>query len=247
MGGLVSPGSLVLVRHGQSTTNAAGVFTGWLDVPLTVRGRVEAVRAGRVLATHSVTPDVVHTSTLARTVTTAGLVLAPLAGHPPVHPDGRLDERHYGALTGRSKQVVRQEVGRVRFDDWRNSLITAPPPLTGRGLRELTEAGWPTDRLLSTGVHAESLGDVVARVTPFWEQVLRPGLVTGRTVLVVAHGNSLRALLVVLDRLTQEELSALRLPTGVVLRYRFTDALRPLVRGGQLLGPTPVHDGGAVF
>lgn len=128
MGFWVSAGSLVLVRHGQSTTNASGVFTGWLDVPLTARGRAEAVRAGRVLAGLGVTPDVVHTSTLARTVTTAGLVIAQLAGRPPVRPDGRLDERHYGALTGRSKQAVRQEVGRARFDDWRNSLTAAPPP-----------------------------------------------------------------------------------------------------------------------
>ncbi len=243
----MSPGSLVLLRHGQSTTNAAGVFTGWLDVPLTARGRAEAVRAGRVLAGYGVTPDVVHTSTLDRTATTAGLVLAQQAGHPPIQPDGRLDERHYGALTGRSKQAVQQEVGLQRFDEWRNSLTAAPPPLTGQGLRGLVRAGWPTGRLLSAGVRTESLGDVVARVAPFWEEVLTPGLVAGRTVLVVAHGNSLRALAVVLDRLTQDELSAVRLPTGVVLRYRFTDALRPLVRGGQVLGPAAVQDGGDVL
>jgi len=237
----------VLVRHGQSTTNASGVFTGWLDVSLTARGRAEAVRAGRVLAGLGVAPDVVYTSTLARTATTARLVLAQQAGRPPVRPDGRLDERHYGALTGRLKQAVLEEVGRQRFDDWRNSLSAAPPPLTAEGLRGLARAGWPTDRLLSTGVLTESLGDVVARVVPFWEEVLAPGLVAGRTVLVVAHGNSLRALLVFLDRLTQDELSARRLPTGLPLRYRFTDALRPLARGGEVLGPAPVEDGGGVL
>lgn len=242
---VVTAGLLVVLRHGQSASNAAGVFTGWLDPALTGRGRAEAAAAGRVLAAVGVAADVVHTSTLVRAAVTAELVVAAQPGGPSVRRDDRLDERHYGALTGHGKASVLRTVGQGRFDTWRNSLTTAPPPLTDAGALNLARGPWPASRLLPMGVRTESLGDVVHRVVPFWEQVLAPDLARGRTVCVVAHGNSLRALLMFLDRLTQDELSQLRLPTGVPLWYQFTDELRPLVRGGEVLGPTHPEAGAA--
>lgn len=237
---VVSAGSLVLLRHGQSASNAVGVFTGWLDPGLTERGRAESLGAGRVLVAAGVAADVVHTSTLVRATLTAELVVAAQPGRPPLREDDRLDERHYGALTGHVKSSVLRAVGRGCFDTWRNSLTTAPPPLTEVGALNLVRGPWPASRLLPTGVRTESLGDILARVVPFWEQVLAPDLADGCTVCVVAHGNSLRTLMMFLDRLSQDELSQLRLSTGVPLRYQLTDELRPRVRGGEVLGsPRP--------
>jgi 2,3-bisphosphoglycerate-dependent phosphoglycerate mutase len=226
-----SVGTLILLRHGQSVANAAGVFTGWLDVELTAEGRREAVAAGRCLAAAGVHPDVVHTSLLSRAIVTADLVINQLPGPAPsAGRTWRLNERHYGALTGLRKADVRAEVGETLYVEWRNSLQVAPPPLTPAGLRRLSAGPWPTWALAGNPTATESLGDVVARVVPYWLNTIAPRLAAGSTVLVVAHGNSLRALVAYLDHLSQAELSAFRLPTAKPVLYTFTDALVPLPR-----------------
>ncbi|MEO7127079.1 MAG: 2,3-bisphosphoglycerate-dependent phosphoglycerate mutase [Nakamurella sp.] len=227
-------GSLVLLRHGQSTYNATGQFTGWLDVPLTELGRQQAINAGRCLAAAGITPDVVHTSLLSRAIGTADLALAEIGrSWIPVQRSWRLNERHYGALTGRVKDVVRAEVGEQQYRIWRNSLLVAPPPMPAELLSTLRHdpryATLPAELVPAT----ESLGDVVDRLLPYWTDVLIPQLRAGLAVFVVAHGNSLRALVSILDQLDQRDLTALRIPTGEPLHYRLSDSLRPVRRGGE--------------
>ncbi|GHJ41185.1 2,3-diphosphoglycerate-dependent phosphoglycerate mutase [Streptomyces sp. TS71-3] len=235
----VAPGGLlVLVRHGQSTSNAAGRFTGWADVPLTVRGEGEAAEAGRLMAQHGLRPDVVHTSVLRRCVVSADIVLEKLdRSWIPVYRTWRLNERQYGALTGRSKREVRQESGVELYQGWRRSLTAAPGPLAPEQLAEL-RADPRYAAIRGAGVPAvESLADMVDRVVPYWVDVLAGELFSGRTVLVCAHGNSLRALVSVLDRLTAHEVEELNIPTGAPLLYTFDRDLRPLERGGRYLNP----------
>lgn len=232
------PGSLVLLRHGQSTSNADGRFTGWADVPLTADGEQEAVDAGRLLARHGLLPDVVHTSVMARSIRSAELALEELDRlWIPVHRTWRLNERQYGALTGRRKGEVRAEAGTDRYQQWRRSLHGTPGPLPTDALAQL-RADPRYAALRPAGIPAvETLADMTARVAPYWADVLAPQLRTGATVLVVAHGNSLRALVTVLDHLTDAEIERLNIPTGAPLRYDFDAALRPLVRGGTYLNP----------
>ncbi len=231
-------GTLVLMRHGQSTTNAEGRFTGWTDVPLTARGEDETVRAARSIAREGLLPDVVHTSLLRRSVHSADLALGTLDRlWIPVRRSWRLNERQYGALTGRLKHEVRQEAGAGRYRHWRRSLHGRPAPLPADALARL-RADPRYAALRPDAVPAvESLADMITRVVPYWTDVLVPQLRTGATVLVVAHGNSLRALAAVLDRLTGDEAERLDIPTGAPLRHDFDGDLRPLVRHGTYLDP----------
>lgn len=231
-------GSLVLLRHGQSTTNAEGRFTGWADVPLTAHGEEQAAHAARLLVGEGLVPDVVHTSVLRRSVRTADILLEEMdRSWVPVHRTWRLNERQYGALAGRVKRDVLREAGDERYRAWRRSLTAAPGALGADELAFLR--GDPRYAgLAGAGLPAvERFADVIARVAPYWADVLAAQLLSGRTVLVVAHGNSLRALVAVLDRLTDHEVEDLNVPTGAPLLYRFDAALRPAVRGGRYLEP----------
>jgi len=229
------PGSrhLLLLRHGQSTANAAEEFSGWIDVPLTGMGQREAVQAARLIAGHGLLPDTVHTSLLSRSVATAHLGLAWL----PVRGSWRLNQRHYGALQGRSKRAVRQDVGDDTFSRWRRSYREPPPPLARHGpgdpRDDVRYAALPPDAL----PRGESLADVVGRLVPYWQDVPAADTSRGLVPLVVAHGNSLRALVMHLDRLGDAEVAALNIPTGVPLRYDLGEDLRPLLRGGSYLDP----------
>lgn len=232
-----SIGLLVLLRHGQSTSNAARDFTGWLDSPLTAFGRRQAADAGRRLADADIRPDVVQTSLLARAIVSADLALAEVGRcWIPVCRSWRLNERHYGALTGTGKDMVRTEAGEQQYRIWRNSLRVAPPPMEPELLdtsrRDPRYAALPAELVPAT----ESLGDVVDRLLPYWSDVLVPQLHEGLTVLVVAHGNSLCALASHLDQLGQRELTALRIPTGEPLQYHFTEGWRLICRGGEVSG-----------
>lgn len=232
---MTMPGSLIVVRHGQSVTNAVGVFTGWLDVELTGLGRQEAMAAGRCLVAAGVCPQAVHTSLFQRAILSAELLVQAMrCPSPNIFHSDALNERHYGALTGRRKAEVLVEAGRVRYGAWRNSLHVAPPPLSKAGLAAIRRR-WPADLLVGATIATESVGDVLARVAQYWNDVLAPQIADGETVLIVAHGNSLRALLAYLDALSEDELAALRLSTGAVLRYRFAENLSPLRRGGETL------------
>ncbi|MCX4919868.1 2,3-diphosphoglycerate-dependent phosphoglycerate mutase [Streptomyces sp. NBC_00687] len=232
------PGPLILLRHGQSTTNAEGRFTGWADVPLTAHGEKQAATAAQLLARDGLVPDAVHTSVLRRSIRTADILLDELdRSWIPVHRTWRLNERQYGALTGRVKREVRREVGPGQYRAWRRSLTAAPGPLPGGELARL-RADPRYAALHGDGLPAvESLADMIARVAPYWADVLAGQLCSGRRVLVVAHGNALRALIAVLDRLTGQEIEELNIPTGAPLRYDFDRGLRPVVRGGAYLDP----------
>ncbi|MCS0603703.1 2,3-bisphosphoglycerate-dependent phosphoglycerate mutase [Streptomyces sp. LP11] len=239
-------GTLLLLRHGRSTTNAAGRFTGWTDVPLASEGVHEAERAARLLARDGLLPDVVHTSLLRRSIRSADIVLAGLDRQwIPAQRSWRLNERQYGALTGRRKHDVRAEAGAGLYDHWRRSLHGRPAPLPAPDLVRLrADPRYAT--LRPDAVPAvESQADVTARVVPYWADVLAPRLRTGAVVLVVAHGNSLRALVTVLDGLDEAGVQRLDIPTGAPLRYDFDPDLRSVARGGTYLDPGAARAGAA--
>lgn len=240
------PGTLVLLRHGQSALNAAGRFTGLLDPPLTALGRAEAETAAGLLDAAGLCPDAVFTSTLQRSTETARIVLAALgAPEVPVAAAWELNERSYGSLTGRDRGQLRREVGEAAFTVWRRSYRGAPPPMDPAELDALRTspalAGLPPEAVPAT----ESLRDVAARVRRLWRARLAPALAGHGTVLAVAHGNTLRALCLVLDSLTGAEVEALNIPTGQPLLYRFTRGMRPEARGGTYLDPATALAGAA--
>jgi 2,3-bisphosphoglycerate-dependent phosphoglycerate mutase len=232
---MAAPGTLVTLRHGQSTWNLENLFTGWHDVPLSVQGEKEARAAGRTMADAGLLFDTSHTSVLIRAVDTHTLALAEMGqGWLPVQRHWRLNERHYGALQGLDKRQTSERHGAEQTFLWRRSFDVPPPalaaddpehPLQDRRYRLL-----PPDVLPST----ECLRDVVARVLPYWHEVIAPQLLVGLDVLVTAHGNSLRALLMHLEGVTAEEIPEVNIPTGVPRLYEFDEQLR--VRSAEYLG-----------
>ena len=186
---------LVLLRHGESAWNAKNLFTGWVDVDLTAQGEEEAIRGGRLLAERGLLPDVLHTSVLRRAIRTSQLALNEIDRHwIPTHRSWRLNERHYGALQGKDKAQTLAEFGEEQFMLWRRSYDVPPPPLAEDD--EYSQFHDPRYAVLPTEVRprTECLADVVRRMLPYWYDSLVPDLRAGRTVLVAAHGNSLRAL-----------------------------------------------------
>jgi 2,3-bisphosphoglycerate-dependent phosphoglycerate mutase len=232
-------GNLVLLRHGESDWNAKNLFTGWVDVDLTARGQAEADRGGQLLAEHGLLPDVVHTSVLRRAIRTAELSLAACDRQwIPVARSWRINERHYGALQGKNKKQVREEFGDEQFMTWRRSYDTPPPPLPDDD--EWSQVGDPRYAALPPELvpRTECLKDVLARTLPYWYDAIVPDLLVGRTVLVAAHGNSLRALVKHLDGVSDQDIVGLNIPTGIPLRYDLDPAsLRPLTPGGAYLDP----------
>ena len=236
--------TLVLLRHGESDWNALNRFTGWVDVGLTDKGRAEAVRSGELIAEHNLLPDVVYTSLLRRAITTAHLALETADRlWIPVRRSWRLNERHYGALQGLDKAETKARYGDDQFMTWRRSYDTPPPPIE-RG-SEFSQDSDPRYADLSGGPLTECLADVVARFLPYFTDVIVPDLRSGKTVLVVAHGNSLRALVKHLDRMPDETVVGLNIPTGVPLRYELDAQLRPVVPGGAYLDPDAAAAGAA--
>jgi len=233
-----SPGTLVLLRHGESEWNKANLFTGWVDVPLSETGRAEAARGGALLVENDLLPDVLHTSVLRRAITTAELALAE-AGRSwiPVRRSWRLNERHYGALQGKDKAQTLAEFGEEQFMTWRRSYDVPPPPIE-RG-SEFDQSDDPRYGALPPEARpaTECLADVVVRMLPYWYDAIVPDLRTGATVLVAAHGNSLRALVKHLDGMSDEAVVALNIPTGIPLRYDLDADLKPLKTGGEYLDP----------
>jgi 2,3-bisphosphoglycerate-dependent phosphoglycerate mutase len=236
-------GTLVLLRHGQSTWNAENLFTGWVDVPLSETGEQEARRGGELLREAGLLPDVVHTSLLRRAISTANLALDVADRHwIPVRRDWRLNERHYGALQGKDKKQTLEEFGEEQFMRWRRS-YDEPPPAIERGSR-FDQSGDP--RYAADEVPAtECLADVVARFLPYWESAVVPDLRAGKLVLLAAHGNSLRALVKHLDGISDEDIVGLNIPTGIPLRYDLDDDLRPTVPGGTYLDPDAAKEAAA--
>jgi 2,3-bisphosphoglycerate-dependent phosphoglycerate mutase len=230
--------TLVLLRHGESEWNAKGLFTGWVDVGLSETGAQEAADGGRLLAGSGLRPGVVHTSVLTRAIQTANIALAE-AGllWLPTRRSWRLNERHYGALQGKDKATTRQQFGDEQFMLWRRSYDVPPPPIADDDpLSQSADpryAGLPPEARPRT----ECLKDVVVRLLPYWYDSVVPDLNRGETVLVVAHGNSLRALVKHLDGIGDAAIAELNIPTGIPLVYELDDAYRPVVPGGRYLDP----------
>ena len=235
--------TLVLLRHGESVWNAENLFTGWVDVDLSDRGRAEAVRAGTLLKESGVLPELLHTSLLRRAITTANLALDEADRHwIPVRRDWRLNERHYGALQGKDKKATLAEYGEEQFMRWRRSYDTPPPPLDDDS--EFSQVGGPRYADLPDEImpRSECLADVIDRMLPYWYDAIVPDLRAGRTVCVAAHGNSLRALVKHLDDMSEEAVVGLNIPTGIPLVYRLDEDLQPLQRGGEYLDPEAAKD-----
>jgi 2,3-bisphosphoglycerate-dependent phosphoglycerate mutase len=236
----MSVGTLVLLRHGESVWNAENLFTGWVDVPLSAKGEGEARRGGQLLRDAGIEPDVVHTSLLRRAIATANLALDVADRHwIPVRRDWRLNERHYGALQGKNKKQTLETYGEEQFMLWRRSYDTPPPPIEVGS--EFSQDADPR----YAGVDApltECLKDVVARLLPYWDSAIVPDLRAGKTVLVAAHGNSLRALVKHLDNVSEEAIAGLNIPTGIPLCYDLDDNLEPVTTGGTYLDPDAAAD-----
>ena len=236
--------TLVLLRHGESDWNALNLFTGWVDVGLTEKGRAEAVRSGELMAEQKLLPDVLYTSLLRRAITTAHLTLDSADRlWIPVRRSWRLNERHYGALQGLNKAETKERYGEEQFMAWRRSYDTPPPPIE-RGSRYSQDTD-PRYADIGGGPLTECLADVVARFLPYFTDVIVPDLRSGKTVLIVAHGNSLRALVKYLDHMSDEDIVGLNIPTGIPLRYDLDADLRPMVPGGTYLDPEAAAAGAA--
>lgn len=221
--------TLVLLRHGQSTWNLENLFTGWYDAQLTEQGEAEARAGGELLAAKGVLPDIVHTSLQTRAIRTAELALAAAdRSFIPVRRHWRLNERHYGDLTGRNKAETAAKYGDDQVLIWRRS-YDVPPPHTAAD-----NAHNPNDDARFASVppelrpSAECLKDVVERMLPYWFDSIIPDLATGATVLVAAHGNSLRALVKHLDGISDGEITDLNIPTGQPILYELDDAFHPI-------------------
>jgi 2,3-bisphosphoglycerate-dependent phosphoglycerate mutase len=221
--------TLVLLRHGESTWNLENLFTGWYDCALTPRGEAQAVAGGQLMGEHGVRPDVVHTSVLTRAIRTADLALAEIdRSWIPVRRHWRLNERHYGDLQGLDKRETTEKFGAHQVKIWRRAYDVAPPTMPRDDPRNVRHDPRYADLPPELVPDTECLADVVVRMLPYWYDDIVPDLVPGRTVLVTAHGNSLRALVKHLDGISDDEITELNIPTGEPLVYRLGDDFHPV-------------------
>ncbi len=228
--------TLVLLRHGESDWNKKNLFTGWVDVDLTDLGEEQARLGGLELKKDGLLPTVLHTSLLTRAIRTSNIALeACERSWIPVKRHWRLNERHYGALQGKDKTQVREQFGAEQFQLWRRSYDTPPPEIEQGSEWDVTRD--PRYAHLTTDLvpRTECLQDVVHRLLPYWYDAIVPDLVAGHTVLIAAHGNSLRALVKHLDGLSEEQVVGLNIPTGQPLRYDLDDDMHPTNPGGTYL------------
>lgn len=236
--------TLILLRHGQSEWNKLNLFTGWVDVRLTEQGKAEARRGGELIAQEGMLPDVVHTSLLSRAIQTANIALdAADRLWIPVERSWRLNERHYGALQGKDKAQTLEEFGHEQFMQWRRSFDTPPPPLDDSS--EFSQANDPRYAGISEELpRTESLSLVIERLLPYWEGSVVPDLEAGKTVLMVAHGNSLRGLVKQLEGISDDAIAELNIPTGIPLVYELDENNTPTA-AGRYLDPEAAAAGAA--
>jgi len=237
--------TLILLRHGNSVWNQENLFTGWVDVDLSDLGRKEAHRAGELLASSGLKPDLLYTSRLKRAINTANIALAAAErSWIDVKRDWRLNERHYGALQGKDKTTTLAEYGPEQFQIWRRSFDVPPPPIDDSD--KYSQAHDERYAELGSNIpKTECLKDVLIRMMPLWENEISKDLVAGKTVLVTAHGNSLRALVKHLDGISDADIAELNIPTGIPLVYKLDANFKPLVPGGEYLDPEAAAAGAA--
>ena len=237
--------TVILLRHGNSTWNQENLFTGWVDVDLSEQGRAEAKRAGELLAESGLKPELLYTSRLKRAINTAHIALnAADRSWIDVKRDWRLNERHYGALQGKDKAQTLAEYGAEQFQIWRRSYDVPPPPIDDND--KYSQAH--DERYADLGPNVpktECLKDVLDRMLPLWNDEIVGDLKSGKTVLITAHGNSLRALVKHLDGVSDDEIAELNIPTGIPLVYKLDANFKPLVKGGEYLDPEAAALGAA--
>lgn len=228
---------LILLRHGESEWNAKNLFTGWVDVRLSDKGQAEAKRGGELLKERGLLPNVLHTSLLRRAINTSQIALDECdRSWVPVRRSWRLNERHYGALQGKDKAQTLAQYGEEQFQLWRRSFDVPPPPIEDGD--EFSQAGDIRYSDLGAALpKSECLKDVVIRMLPYWFDSIIPDLEAHKTVLVTAHGNSLRALVKHLDGISDADIAGLNIPTGIPLLYELNDDFTPIKKGGEYLDP----------
>jgi 2,3-bisphosphoglycerate-dependent phosphoglycerate mutase len=233
----MSIGKLILLRHGQSQWNAKNLFTGWVDVALSSQGEAEAKRAGELLKEKNLLPDLLHTSLLTRAIHTAEIALGACERKwIPVSRSWRLNERHYGALQGKDKAATLKEYGEEQFKLWRRSFDTPPPAIADSD--QYSQASDIRYKDLGPDLpKTECLKDVVMRLMPYLDNEIAKDLRQGKTVLVVAHGNSIRAIVKHLACISDSDIAEVNIPTGIPLLYRFDDDFEPIVKEGEYLDP----------
>lgn len=228
---------LILLRHGESEWNAKNLFTGWVDVALSDKGRAEATRGGQLLKEANLLPDVLHTSLLTRAINTADIALAS-AGVVgiPIKRSWRLNERHYGSLQGKDKAATLKEYGAEQFQLWRRSFDVPPPPIADDD--QYSQKNDPKYANLDEPLpKTECLKDVVARVIPYLNDEIKSDLVSGQVVLITAHGNSIRAIVKYLDDISDTDIAGVNIPTGIPLLYELNESFKPITKGGRYLDP----------
>lgn len=227
---------LILLRHGESEWNALNLFTGWVDVSLSEKGKQEAARAGELLKQANLLPTQLHTSLLRRAIATAQIALDLADRHwIPVSRSWRLNERHYGALQGKDKKQTLDAYGEEQFMLWRRSFDVPPPPIDPTD--KYSQANDPRYANIPDLPLTECLKDVIARMLPYWEEAVIPQLKAGELVLITAHGNSLRALVKELDGISDSDIAELNIPTGIPLLYELDANFKPINPGGTYLDP----------
>ena len=233
---------LILLRHGESEWNAKNLFTGWVDVRLSEKGQAEAKRGGELLKERGLLPNIVHTSLLRRAINTSHIALDECdRAWIPVHRSWRLNERHYGALQGKDKAQTLAAYGEEQFMLWRRSFDVPPPPIEDND--EFSQAHDLRYADLGSSLpKSECLKDVVDRMLPYWFDAIIPDLTAHKTVLVTAHGNSLRALVKHLDGISDADIAGLNIPTGIPLLYELNDDFTPVKVGGEYLDPAAAAD-----
>ena len=237
--------NLILLRHGNSVWNQKNLFTGWVDVDLSDQGREEAKRAGELLGESGLKPDLLYTSVLKRAINTAHIALDQIDRNwIPTLRSWRLNERHYGSLQGLDKAETLEKYGAEQFQIWRRSYDVPPPAIADDN--KYSQVGDERYAELGNDVpRTECLKDVLVRMIPYWESEISVALKAGKTVLITAHGNSLRALVKHLDGVSDEEIAELNIPTGIPLHYKLDANLKPLVAGGEYLDPEAAAAGAA--
>ncbi|VVB58002.1 2,3-bisphosphoglycerate-dependent phosphoglycerate mutase [Candidatus Anstonella stagnisolia] len=220
--------TLVLLRHGESTWNQENRFSGWTDVPLSEKGKEEAKEAGQLLLKENFSFDIVYTSVLKRAIQTMELALKEMHSSPPIKYSWRLNERHYGALQGMNKSEMAQKFGEAQVKIWRRSYAIRPPSLKKSDPRHPMHDSLYKNVPRSLLPSSECLKDTYTRFLPYWKEEIAPSIKKGKRVLIVAHGNSLRALVKYLDKVSDRKIVELNIPTGIPLVYELDNSLKPL-------------------